>query len=80
MAGYTQRTDYAHANLGPNYEYNPQKARELLATAGYPNGFDMELEWGEAQGWAVGDFVQLLARFFGDIGVRVKLKQLDTST
>jgi peptide/nickel transport system substrate-binding protein len=80
MAGYTQRTDYAHANLGPNYEYNPQKARELLATAGYPNGFDMELEWGEQQGWIYGEFVQLLARFFGDIGVRVKLKQLDTST
>ena len=44
MAGYTQRTDYASANLGPNYEYNPQKARELLAAAGYPKGFDMELE------------------------------------
>jgi peptide/nickel transport system substrate-binding protein len=80
MAGYTQRTDYAHANLGPNYEYNPQKARELLAAAGYPKGFDMELEWAESQGWTYGEFVQLLARFFGDIGVRVKLKQLDTST
>lgn len=80
MAGYTQRTDYAYANLGPNYEYNPQKARELLAAAGYPNGFDMEIEWAEFQGWTYGDFVQLLARFFGDIGVRVKLRQLETST
>jgi peptide/nickel transport system substrate-binding protein len=80
MAGYTQRSDYAYANLGPNYEYTPKKARELLAAAGYPKGFDMELEWGELQGWSFGDFVQLLARFFGDIGVRVKLKQLETST
>jgi peptide/nickel transport system substrate-binding protein len=80
MAGYTQRTEYSYANLGPNYEYNPTKARELLAAAGYPNGFDMELEWGELQGWTFGDFVQLLARFFGDIGVRVKLKQLETTT
>jgi peptide/nickel transport system substrate-binding protein len=80
MAGYTQRTDYAYANLGPNYEFNPQKARDLLAAAGYPNGFDMEIEWAEFQGWTYGDFVQLLARFFGDIGVRVKLRQLETST
>jgi peptide/nickel transport system substrate-binding protein len=80
MAGYTQRSDYAYANLGPNYAYNPKQARELLAAAGYPNGFDMELEWGELQGWTFGEFAQLLARFFGDIGVRVKLKQLETST
>jgi ABC-type transport system substrate-binding protein len=80
MAGYTQRADYAYANLGPHYEYNPKRAKELLAAAGYPNGFDMELEWAEFQGWNYGDFVQLLARFFGDIGVRVRLKQLETST
>jgi ABC-type transport system substrate-binding protein len=80
MAGYTQRTDYAYTNLGPNYEYNPKQARALLVAAGYPNGFDMEIEWAEFQGWTYGDFVQLLARFFGDIGVRVKLKQLETST
>jgi ABC-type transport system substrate-binding protein len=80
MAGYTQRSDYSAANLGPNYAYNPQKARELLAAAGYPKGFDMDLEWAEFQGWTYGEFVQLLARFFGDIGIRVKLKQLETST
>jgi ABC-type transport system substrate-binding protein len=80
MAGYTQRSDYAYANLGPNYEYNPKRARELLAAAGYPKGFDMDLEWAEFQGWGYGDFVQLLARFFGDIGVRVRLRQLETST
>ena len=36
MAGYTKRADYSYANLGPNYQYNPKKAKELLAAAGYP--------------------------------------------
>jgi peptide/nickel transport system substrate-binding protein len=80
LAGYTKRGDYSYASLGPNYRYDPTKARELLAAAGYPKGFDMDLEWGEFQGWTYSEFVQLVARFFGDIGVRVKLKQLETST
>jgi len=80
LAGYTKRADYTYANLGSNYEYSPKKAKELLAAAGYPNGFDMELEWAEFQGWTFNEFVQLVARFFGDAGVRVKLKQLETST
>ncbi|HXJ80597.1 MAG TPA: ABC transporter substrate-binding protein [Candidatus Methylomirabilis sp.] len=79
MAGITKRSDYSYANLGPNYQYNPKKARELLAAAGLPNGFDLEIEWAEFQGWTYGDFAQLLSRFFSDIGIRVKLKQLETA-
>ena len=80
MAGYTQRSDYAYTTLGANYAYNPKMARELLAAAGFPNGFDMSLEWAEFQGFIFGEFVQLLARFFEDIGVWVKLKQIESAT
>jgi ABC-type transport system substrate-binding protein len=80
LAGYTKRADYSYANLGPNYQYNPKEAKKLLAAAGYGNGFDLELEWAEFQGWNFSEFVQLVARFYNDVGVRVKLKQLETST
>jgi len=62
LAGYTKRTEYSYANLGPNYQYNPKEAKRLLAVAGYPNGFDVEVEWAEFQGYTFGDFAQLVAR------------------
>src|SRR3989441_8825709 len=40
----------------------------------------MELDLTEFKGGRFSEFVQLVARFFGDVGVRVKLKQLETST
>ena len=79
-AGFLKRADYSYGNLGPNYQFNPNEAKKLLAAAGYANGFDLELEWAEFQGYNFGEFVQLVARFFGDVGVRVKLRQLETST
>src|SRR6266511_1327161 len=80
LAGYTERADYSYENLGPYYQYHPQQAKELLAEAGYPNGFAMTIEWGEQQGFVVADFVTLVARFFEEIGIQVKLKQLEFST
>jgi peptide/nickel transport system substrate-binding protein len=31
-------------HLQPTYDYSPEKARKLLAQAGYPNGLDVELQ------------------------------------
>jgi ABC-type transport system substrate-binding protein len=37
LIGYTEKGI-------PRYEYNPEKAKELLAQAGYPNGFEVVLD------------------------------------
>jgi len=56
------------------YDYNPAKAKQLLAEAGFPNGLDVELtsyvlpQWGAA----VQNYLQAA-------GIRAKLNQLQTA-
>lgn len=51
------------------YEYNPEKARELLREAGYPNGFTVEL-------WAYRDqlMAQAIQGYLEDVGIQTELR------
>jgi peptide/nickel transport system substrate-binding protein len=80
LAGFTDRSEYTYKNLGPNYQYNPKRARELLAEAGIPPGFKITVEWGELQGFPFGDFAVLIAKSWEDIGLKIDLKQLESGT
>src|SRR5206468_3077345 len=40
-AMYPYSPDPAHASK--NYAYNPEKAKQMLAQAGYPNGLDLKI-------------------------------------
>ena len=35
--------DWTYSKKVTDYQYNPEQAKKLLAAAGYPNGFDMDL-------------------------------------
>jgi peptide/nickel transport system substrate-binding protein len=81
LAGFYNFSDYNYENLGPNYQYNPQRAKELLAEAGYPDGFEMTMEFTNAAfGYSHEEFAVLLKKFFEDIGGKVNLKPLEYST
>jgi peptide/nickel transport system substrate-binding protein len=61
------------APLGEGYqrEYNPDKARQLLEEAGYPNGFDTTFYCGtnfEAE------YIPVLVEKLNDVGIRAKLE------
>ena len=56
------------------YDYDPAKAKQLLAEAGYPNGFEVELasyvlpQWGAA-----------VQNYLAAVGIKAKLNQMQTA-
>ncbi|GAK54266.1 ABC-type dipeptide transport system, periplasmic component [Candidatus Moduliflexus flocculans] len=59
------------------YEYNPEKAKQLLNSAGYPDGVDIELLCLDYAPWV--DIAAKIKSDLKNIGIRVKIKQTDIS-
>ncbi len=54
-----------------NYEYDPENAKAMLAEAGYPDGFEVELIYSDLWWWLEPLSIQLAAQL-ADVGVTVK--------
>lgn len=61
------------------YSYDPEKAKELLKEAGYPDGFDLEITVPSAYTQHV-DTAQIIVDELSQIGVRATIKQVEWST
>ena len=61
-------------NLKPRYTYNPKKARELLAKAGYPNGVDVKLYTLVGRYTLDKQVNEAVAAMLTEVGIRTKLQ------
>ena len=61
------------------YSYEPEKAKELLADAGYADGFDLEITVPSSYSQHV-DSAQIIADELSQVGINVTLNQVEWST
>ncbi|MGQ4807531.1 HTH-type transcriptional regulator SgrR [Candidatus Entotheonellaceae bacterium PAL068K] len=67
------RAPGADPKLEP-YPYDPEKARQLLKEAGYPNGFEITMySYPRADVPEMPRFVEAVAGYFAEIGVKAKI-------
>jgi peptide/nickel transport system substrate-binding protein len=71
LAGPCFPTQFGCYQEGAKYEFDPAKAKALMAEAGYANGFDTELYAFRPRQWA-----DAIAGYMRTIGVRAKINVL----
>jgi peptide/nickel transport system substrate-binding protein len=69
------RTFGADPNLKP-YPYDPEKAKKLLADAGYPNGFETRLAFGTYMP-QIQEQAEAIAADLAKVGVKVRLEPFE---
>ncbi|MQA01955.1 MAG: ABC transporter substrate-binding protein [Streptosporangiales bacterium] len=69
-------TVFGYAEQQP-YEYDPAKAKQLLADAGYPNGFSTSLMWPRNMSPEIKSLAESFTTYWKKIGVKVKLEELE---
>lgn len=76
------RSDYAgfDEELSQHFTYDPEKAKKLLAEAGYPDGFDVTLMTDVDNHAKAQEVTEAVGAYLTDIGLDVKVQVLDDTT
>lgn len=62
----------------PKYEYDPAKAKQLLADAGYPNGLDIVITSSDSQQRM--DIAEIMQNQLKEAGINMKVESFENST
>ena len=76
---YPKLERYFMPELVDYYEYDPAKAKDLLAQAGYPDGFDMTITVSSNYQPHM-DTAEVVVQQLAAIGVRAKVQPVDATT
>jgi peptide/nickel transport system substrate-binding protein len=75
--GWCLPYDEWSADLKAQYSYDPDTAKQLLADAGYPDGFDTNIVISSTQDSTL---FQIIKAYFSDIGVNMEIDVMDQAT
>ena len=71
-------TDAAYNDRWAVDPFDPNQAKQLLADAGYPNGFEVEFVASKKPGLSEGpEISETISQYWRDIGVTVELKEIE---
>jgi len=79
MDSFIPKGVLGHNPDAPKIEYNPEKAKQLLSEAGYPDGFEMEIVQ-TSDNPATLAMNEVAHAYLADIGVKVTINQIDSAT
>ena len=67
-----------HPDLKP-YPYDPEKAKSLMREAGFPNGFDLDINYIQGRYLKDKEVAEAIAQELGKVGIRVKQNLLEAA-
>ena len=77
LSGWSWPYDQWPQDLKDEYAYNPTKAKQLLAEAGFPSGFKTDVVADVAGG---GDLLQIIKSYLMAVGIDMEIRPMDSAS